>query len=98
LNYSRKITIEELTKEFHTNRNTLSKKFKAETGLSVIDYISKLRIKAACMLLRDTSLPVSEIMQRVGFIDVSYWGRVFKSVSGLSPSDYRKSHNYTITT
>ncbi|MHB8062410.1 MAG: helix-turn-helix domain-containing protein [Ruminiclostridium sp.] len=96
LNYSRKITIDELTKEFHTNRNTLSKNFKIETGLSIIAYTHKLRIKAACMLLRDTSLPVSEIMQRVGFNDVSYWGRAFKSVSGLSPSDYRKFYNYTI--
>lgn len=93
LNYNRKITINELIKEFHTNRNTLSKKFKTETGLSVIEYISKLRIRAACMLLRDTLLPVNEIMQRVGFNDISYWRRTFKNILGLAPSEYRKSHN-----
>lgn len=81
----------ELTKEFHTNRNTLSKKFKKETGLSLIEYILKLRINVACMLLRDTSLPVSEIMERVGFVDISHWGRAFKKYTGYSPTEYKKT-------
>jgi len=91
LNYYRKITIEELIVEFNTNRNTLNKKFKMETGLSPIQYTIKLRIKVACMLLRDTKLPISEIMERVGFNDASHWGRTFKLYTGLSPIDYRKS-------
>jgi AraC-like DNA-binding protein len=91
LNYSRKITIEEITKVFHTNRNTLNKRFTKETGLSVMEYIIKLRIKVACTLLRDTNLPISEIIERVGFTDNSYWGRTFKKLVGLTPTDYRKS-------
>lgn len=91
LNYYKKITIEELIDEFNTNRNTLNKKFKMETGLSPIQYTIKLRIKVACMLLRDTKLPISEIMKRVGFDDASHWGRTFKLSTGLSPVDYRKS-------
>ncbi|HEX3043178.1 MAG TPA: AraC family transcriptional regulator [Bacillota bacterium] len=91
LNYGRKVTIQELSKEFHTNRNTLNKMFKKGSGVSVIEYLIKLRINVACMLLRDTSLPISEIMERVGFVDNSYWVRSFKKWVGLTPTDYRKS-------
>lgn len=90
LNYQRKITIEELTTEFHTNRNSLNKKFKTQTGLPVMEYIIQLRIRMGCVLLRDTSLPVSEIMQRVGFFDTSHWGRAFKKVTGMTPKAYRE--------
>jgi len=97
LNYYKKITIKELIEEFNTNRNTLNKKFKMETGLSPIQYTIKLRIKVACMLLRDTKLPISEIMERVGFNDASHWGRTFKLYTGLSPVDYRRSRtDYSI--
>lgn len=89
--YHQKITIEDLLHEFHTNRNTLNKQFKKETGLSVFEYIIRLRINIACALLRDTSLPVSDIMARVGFTDISNWGRTFKNSVGSTPTEYRKS-------
>lgn len=92
LNYNKKITIGDITEEFHTNRNTLSMKFKKATGTSVVEYNNKLRVKVACMLLRDTVLPALEIMERVGFNDASYWGRTFKDLMGLSPSEYRKAN------
>lgn len=90
LNYHRKITIDELSKEFRTNRNSLAENFKSLTGQTVFGYLVRERINAACRLLRDTSLPVAEIAVRVGFSDLSYWGRAFKSQTGLTPSGYRK--------
>ena len=90
LNYDRKITIDELSRQFHTNRNSLNKNFRKATGQTVFGYLIKARIDAACRLLRDTTLPVTEIVERIGFSDLSYWGRAFKSQTGLTPSDYRK--------
>ena len=89
-NYARKITIEELTREFKTNRNSLNRSFRETTGLSVFEYLIRHRIKIACTLLRDTGLPVSEIMERVGFTDVSYWGRTFKRNIGMTPTEFRR--------
>lgn len=91
-NYQRKVTISELTKEFNVNRTTLTEKFAAATGSSIITYLSKLRVRVASLMLRDTLLPISEVMERVGFIDQTHFGRVFKKTTGLSPSEYRDQH------
>lgn len=89
-NYQNKITIEDLTKTFHINRTTLAEKFRSATGLSVKDYLIKLRIKLSAVMLRDTALPISEIMFRVGFNEANHFSRIFKKYMDCSPSDYRK--------
>lgn len=89
-NYDKKITITQLTYIFHINRTTLSNKFSQATGMSIIDYIVKLRIKIASMLLRDTHLAISEVGYRVGFKNNSYFLRTFRKYVGYTPSEYRK--------
>lgn len=88
--YERKIFIEELTEEFHINRTTLADKFTKSTGMSVMEYLIRLRVKMAATMLRDTMLPVSEIAYRVGFNDITHFGRMFRKHMGYSPSEYRK--------
>lgn len=90
INYQKKITIEDLTNIFHINRTTLSKKFRNSTGMSIIDYLTKLRIKIACMLLKETELPITEILFRIGYTESNHFGRMFKKHIGCSPSEYRK--------
>jgi AraC family L-rhamnose operon regulatory protein RhaS len=92
-NYDKKITIEELTEIFHVNRTTLSQKFKSATGISIIEYLVKLRIKIAAVMLRDTLLPISEILDRVGFYDSVHFLRMFKKHMNCTPSEYRKIHS-----
>jgi AraC family L-rhamnose operon regulatory protein RhaS len=89
-NYQNKITIEDLTQTFHINRTTLSEKFRASTGMSIKDYLIKLRIKLSAVMLRDTLLPISEIMTRVGFNEAHHFSRMFKRHMDCLPSDYRK--------
>ncbi len=89
-NYNRKISIEELTEVFHINRTTLSEKFRSSTGTSIIEYLVKLRIKVASIMLRDTLLPISEILDRVGFNDSVHFIRMFKKHMGCTPSEYRE--------
>lgn len=88
--YERKISIEELTEEFHVNRTTLANKFTRSTGMPVMEYLINLRVKIATLMLRDTLLPISEIAYRVGFNDITHFGRMFRKHSGYSPSEYRK--------
>ncbi|GLC30261.1 AraC family transcriptional regulator [Clostridium omnivorum] len=88
--YERKITIEELTEEFHMNRTTLTDKFSHCTGMSVMEYLIKLRVRMAAIMLRDTMLSISEIAYRVGFNDITHFGRMFKKHMVYSPSEYRK--------
>ena len=88
--YERKVSIEELTEEFHINRTTLTERFTKSVGMSVMEYLIRLRVKMASIMLRDTSLSVSEIAYRVGFNDITHFGRMFRKLMGYSPSEYRK--------
>lgn len=91
-NYPDKITLNELTRIFHVNRTTLNHQFSQLTNLSIIDYLVKYRVQIAATLLRDTLLPISEIMERVGFNNTTHFWRMFKKHTALSPSSYRKQH------
>lgn len=95
-NYSEKITVEDLTKKFHLNRTTLAKLFQDSVGESVITYLNKLRITVSSGMLRDTMLPISEIMERVGFHDSAHFFRTFKKVVGVSPSEYRQRYCWMV--
>ncbi|MGH4124619.1 MAG: helix-turn-helix transcriptional regulator [Clostridium sp.] len=89
-NYDKKITIKQLTDIFHINRTTLSNNFSHATGMSIIDYLVKLRIKVASMLLRDTHLTISEVAYKSGFNNNTYFLRTYRNYVGCTPSEYRK--------
>lgn len=90
--YSEKISLEQLCREFHSNRTTLSERFRRATGQSIMTYLLNLRIRVAALMLRDTRLPVSEVAQRTGFIDMTHFGRAFRKGTGDVPSEFRKRY------
>jgi transcriptional regulator GlxA family with amidase domain len=69
---------------------TLKRRFKAATGSTLIDYLQNLRVEAAKRLLESGRLPVDEISVEVGYEDASFFRRLFKRRSGLTPSQYRR--------
>jgi AraC family L-rhamnose operon regulatory protein RhaS len=83
------LSVEGLARTFATNRTTLQTRFKKGTGMTVGQYVIQLRVQIAALLLRDTSLTVSEIMERTGFNDPSHFARMFKRNTGRSASDFR---------
>jgi AraC-like DNA-binding protein len=91
-NYMNKITMKELTDRFHINRTTLTERFREVTGYPVMEYLIRLRLYLASKMLKETLLPVSEIIERVGFSDITHFGRMFKKSFGYSPSEYRTIH------
>lgn len=88
-NFHKKITIEGLAKELHTNRNTLRERFYQATGSTVMKYLNKIRVRQAALLLRSSGLLILEISEKVGFSDTTNFGRIFKKYIGCSPSEYR---------
>lgn len=68
--------------------STLYRRLKSITGMSGNEFIRNVRIKKACMLLRNPDLQVSEIAYMVGFTDPKYFGVVFKKEKGVSPTKY----------
>ena len=53
-------------------------------------YVNKLRIEKAKKLLKESSIPVSEIAKQVGIEDSYYFSRLFKKYAGVSPKSYRE--------
>jgi AraC-like DNA-binding protein len=91
-NYQRKITVDELTTAFNTNRTTLNEKFRNATGMPLIAYLIRLRIQLAAIMLRDTELSISEILYRVGYSDRTHFSRAFRKHMGHTPSEYRQKY------
>lgn len=94
--HKEKITIPELSKHFHVNRTTLSNCFFEATGETIITYLNKHRINLAAILLRESTLSISEIADEVGFNDTAYFAKLFKKIMHHTPSDYRNRY-YALT-
>lgn len=69
---------------------TLKRRFKAATGTTLIEYIQNLRIEEAKTLLEAGQLPVDDISVAVSYEDASFFRRLFKRLTGLTPSQYRR--------
>lgn len=59
-------------------------------GISPQQYLTELRIKVACKMLKNSAASVGEIARSCGFTDPGYFSRIFKSNTGVLPSEYRK--------
>jgi AraC-like DNA-binding protein/ligand-binding sensor protein len=89
-NYDKELTLKLLASNSYCNYTYLSYLFKDKMNLGVIDYINNIRIQKSKELLDITSKSITEISLKVGFNDSSYFTRVFKSITGLSPKEYRE--------
>ena len=85
------ITLGTLTRAFAMNRNKLNDLFMEHSSMTCMAYLLSLRIDLAKILLTKTELPVNEISSRVGYPDPNYFTKMFKSETGMTPSQYRKS-------
>jgi len=85
-----KITLEDLEKKFSTNRNRINDLFVRETTMTCLNYLLKLRMNLAQILLSETELLIGEIAARVGYEDANYFIKVFKKHTGVTPSKYRE--------
>lgn len=89
-NYDKDITRQDLGENIYININHLAKVFKEETGKSLYSYLLDKRVEKAKELLLSSQKSVSEIAVAVGYDNFSYFSRLFKGKTGLSPKDYRK--------
>ncbi len=69
---------------------TLKRRFRAATGVSLIEYLQNLRIEHGKQLLETTDLPVEEVSAEAGYADPSFFRRLFRRRVGLTPGAYRR--------
>ena len=87
------LDIRRIAAAFHYNSRYLCRLFKKETHMALGEYILSQRLKRAQALLLETSHSVIEISTEVGFNNVTYFNKLFKSSFGITPTAYRKQDN-----
>lgn len=80
-----------LSERFRFHSTYVSKYFKEQTGVNVIDYINQYRIEQAKRLLATDELTVQEVSERVGFLNSNSFIRVFKKYEGITPGQYKQN-------
>lgn len=89
-NLDKHLSISEYAEKLAVSPNHLNKSIKSVTGFSASEMINKLRIIEAKYLLMLTELNISDVAERLGFTDFSYFSRYFKKYENITPSEYRK--------
>lgn len=89
-NYRSELSLKQLSEIFYVNSQYLCRAFRAQTGKSFKEYVAALRVKEAKALLQEKDRPVAEVARAVGFPDANYFSRVFRELTGRTPSQYRK--------
>ncbi len=92
-NYNQPITLSLLSERFFISPYYLTRIFKKLTGFTLIEYLNSVRVKQAQILLVESRWKMDKITEKCGFGSISHFGRVFKSVSGVSPLQYRNINN-----
>ena len=90
-NASRSITLQEICEKFHVSLSYMSRMFKKYTGKGFNEYLTKLRIEEACRLFQENrQYYIKDVANMVGIPDQFYFSRLFRSVTGKTPSRYVK--------
>jgi AraC-like DNA-binding protein/ligand-binding sensor protein len=88
-NYTHKISLKEIADVSGLSAPYFSTIFKEEMGENLSTYLNRLRVEKACRLLTTTTMTLSEIVGACGFEDQSWFSKIFKSFTGISPGKYR---------
>lgn len=84
------ISVHNIAEAFHYNARYICRLFKKETGILLGEYLLVRRLERAKYLLRETTLSVLEISTEIGFNNVTYFNKLFKTAFGTTPTAYRK--------
>lgn len=96
INLDSELSLSSISSHLDKNSSFLSNQFKKETGKTITSYIKERRIEESLRLIRNSELTIQEISQIVGIHDLSYFSKLFKSTTGVSPSQYRLNINQSI--
>lgn len=89
-NYARAISLSEISEQAHMSEGYFCRMFKQSTGRTFVDYLNRLRVEKAVLLLNQGLCNVTEAAMSVGFDDINYFSRVFKKYMKQSPESYIK--------
>jgi two-component system response regulator YesN len=90
-NFHRDINMDDAAKETNLSYHYFSKFFKDSMGKSFVEYLTELRVHKSRELLRDTNDSIKEICYKIGYSDPNYYCKIFKKVTGMTPTEFREN-------
>lgn len=90
-NYAGDVRVEDIARSAFISPSRLSHVFKDTTGMSLMDYLTRIRIDRAQQLLAETDRSISSISFELGIQSPAYFTRLFRRMTGVSPSAYRRN-------
>ncbi|HHY09313.1 MAG TPA: helix-turn-helix transcriptional regulator [Firmicutes bacterium] len=94
--YNQEITLAGTAESLGLNKSYLSTLFREQTGRTFTDYVHDVRIAESKKLLEGTSLSILDIALQVGFANQNYFSRIFKKLTGITPSEFRRRIRKTV--
>lgn len=88
-NLQKKISLEKMSLVLNMNKNYLCELFKKETGITINNYIIRKKIEMACKIIEFDEYEINEVSDILGFSSSSYFIKVFKSIVGMTPKQYK---------
>ncbi|MBP3814818.1 MAG: helix-turn-helix transcriptional regulator, partial [Butyrivibrio sp.] len=89
-NYSKEISLDEVSRQVNISPYYFSKIFKEESGLNFIEYLTNVRIDKAKELLSGTDMSIKEVCATCGYTDPNYFSRSFKKNVGVTPTEFKE--------
>lgn len=89
-NYSRDISLNDIAAHVKVVPTYLSEIFNKEIGVSIPQYLARLRVEKSKKLLSESEMKVFEVANSVGFKDANYFGKIFKKHVGVTPQQYHE--------
>jgi len=96
-NYPAHITTASIAASAAVSESECLRCFRSSIGTSPIQYLKQHRLRQAAMQLRSSEDKISEIAERCGFQDMSYFTKSFREAEGCSPTEYRRSRNMAVS-
>lgn len=94
--YSENLTIADIASQVYLAKTYICLLFKQETGETINEYITRVRMEKAKELLTDTDCKLADVCMAIGYSEPSYFTKQFRKYTGMNPSDYREIHRRTI--
>lgn len=86
------LSVKDISENVYLSSTYVCTLFKNETGITINQYLTEYRIEKAKSMLKDHRYKITEISAKVGYNDGNYFGKAFKKLVGLSPSEYRERY------
>jgi two-component system response regulator YesN len=86
------VTLNDVANNINMSPSYFSNLFKKETNVNFVEYLNTFRVEKAKRMLQNTDLKAYEIAEKVGFSENTYFCKVFKKITGMSPNEFRKNN------